>query len=216
MVVSTESLVDVAARPAVRKAGLVCLAAGLLGAASGLFVIVVEPSVADTEYSYPLTATAFVALQLWLVVQHCGLLAGQWGLWSSAAAGRSRLTSWGHVIAFAGLVLLTVTELVAVTAADDPYPSSTTDVLDMLYGVSTIAVGVGLLIVGLAVLRHGAWTGWRRWVPLAISVWVFIPLTPAIVAGFVPARLGIIGWMLLYAALGWALAYPRSAARTAT
>ena len=46
--------------------------------------------------------------------------------------------------------------------------------------------------------------------PLALGVWVFVPMTPAIMAGFMPARLAITGWMLLFAALGWALAVPRS------
>ena len=89
----------------------------------------------------------------------------------------------------------------AITAAEDPYPSPRTDVLDVLYGVASIAIGVGLLLVGVAVRRQGAWLGWRRWVPLALGVWVFVPMTPAIMAGFVPARLAITGWMLLFAAL---------------
>lgn len=195
--------------PAVSRAGIACLIAGLLGAGSGLFLLAVEPQVPATRFSFPLSAGGFVALQLWFVVQHLGLLAGQAGLWASGAAGRSRVTTGGHLVALAGMALLTLTELVAVSAAEDPYPSPTTDVLDVMYGVSTIATGIGLVGVGLGMLRHGSWIGWRRWLPVALGVWVFVPMTPAIVAGFVPARLGITGWMLLYAALGWALAVPR-------
>lgn len=195
----------IASRPALRRAGAICLAAGLLGAASGLYLLVVDPQVADSRFSYPLSAGAFAAIQVWFCVQHLGLLAGQLGLRSSGAAGRGRVVEGGHALAIVGMVALTVTEGIAIAAADDPYPSDLTDVLDTLYGLSSIAVGVGLVIVGVGVRRSGVWTGWRGWVPLALGVWVFVPMTPMIIAGFVPARLAIIGWMLLYAGLGWAL-----------
>jgi hypothetical protein len=189
----------------VRAAGTVCLWAGLLGAASGIFLAVVDPVVPDTRFSYPLSAGAFVAIQLWFCVQHLGLIAGQVALWTSGALGRSRTARAGHVLALGGMLLLAVTEVVATTAAESPYSSSRTDVLDVLYGISSVAAGVGLVIAGIAALRARVWQGWERWLPLALGVWVFVPMTPAIMAGFLPARLSITGWMLLYAALGWAL-----------
>ena len=100
------------------------------------------------------------------------------------------------------MALLTLTELLAISASESPYPSSRTDVLDALYGVSSIALGVGLVMVGVMVVRERRWTGWPRWLPLTMGVWVFVPMTPAMLAGFLPARLAISAWMLLYAALG--------------
>ncbi len=190
----------------VRRAGIVCVAAGLLGAASGVVLAMIGAQVPDSRYSYPLTATAFVAVQLWFAVQHLGLLVGLFGLRLAAVAGAGRPAVWGPIIGIAGMVLLTLTELVAIGAADDPYPSSLTNVLDGLYAVASLGVGVGLTVVGIAVLRTRQWTGWRRWVPLTLGVWVFVPMTPAIVAGYVPARLAIAAWMLGFAALGLALA----------
>ena len=198
-----------------RRAGAVCLVAGVLGAESGLYLAVAEPRVPDSQFSYPLTAAGFVAIQLWFCVQHLGLLAGQVALRSSGVAGPGRAVAWGHGLGIAGMALLTLTELLAIAAADDPYPSSLTNVLDALYGVASLAIGVGLIIVGAAVRRVGAWTGWRAWLPLALGVWVFVPMTPAIMAGFLPARLAISAWMLLYAALGWALASRPAAGRNA-
>ena len=197
----------------VRRAGWVCLVAGVLGAGSGLFLAMVEPQVPDSRFSYPLTAAGFVAIQLWFCVQHLGLLAGQVALRTSGVAGSGRAVAWGHGIGIAGMALLTLTEVVAIAAANDPYPSGLTNVLDVLYGLASIAIGVGLVVVGAAVRRLGAWTAWRSWVPLALGVWVFVPMTPAIMAGFLPARLSITVWMLLYAALGWALASRPTAAR---
>jgi hypothetical protein len=193
----------------VQRAGLVCLAAGLLGAASGVFVVVVDPSVPDSRFSYPFAAGGFVAIQLWFAVQHLGLLVGQHALWVSGALGASRAARIGHVTALAGMVLLTVTEVLATWAASSPYPSDRTDVLDILYGVASLAIGVGLVVAGVAGLRAHTRTGPLRWLPLTLGIWVFVPMTPMIMAGFVPARLSITGWMLLYAALGWALARDR-------
>ncbi len=39
---------------------------------------------------------------------------------------------------------------------------------------------------------------------LALGIYLFAPMTPAIFGPFVVARLAIGGWVLLFAALGWA------------
>lgn len=192
-------------RTNLRTPGLLCLAAGLLGAASGLFLAYVEPQVPDSRFSYPLDTAGFVAIQIWFVLQHLGLLAGQWALRQSGVSGRSRAAAAGHLIGMGGMALLTLTELLAISASESPYPSSRTDVLDALYGVSSIALGVGLTMVGAMVVRERSWSGWLRWLPLTLGVWVFVPMTPAMLVGFLPARLAISAWMLLFAALGWAL-----------
>jgi len=189
----------------VRLAGWLCLAAGLLGAASGVALLAVPKSVPEDRFSYPLEAGPFIAIQVWFVVQHLGLLVGQQGLWRAGALGDGRWALVGHQLAFWGMALLTMTELVATGAAESIYPSGRTDILDALYGVATTAVGLGLTIAGAVGARRGAYSDWRRWVPLTIGVYVWVPMFPALVSGFVGARLGITGWMLLYAVAGWAL-----------
>lgn len=183
--------------------GRLCLWAGLLGAASGVLLVAVPPAVDDDRYSYPLTATAFVVVQLWFAVQHLGLLAGIAGLGRTGAAGGHR---WGLRVAAGGMALLAVTELAAIAAAGSTYPGPGTDVLDALYGVSSIMIGVGLLAAGRAVLRARVWSGRSRWLPLATGAYVFVPMFPAMFGGFLGARLAITGWMLLFALLGWVLA----------
>jgi hypothetical protein len=189
----------------VRLAGWLCLLAGALGVASGLVLLVVPESVPDERFSYPLETGPFIAIQAWFAVQHLGLLAGQVGLWRAGAMGRGRWALAGHFVALAGMALLTATELIAISAAESLYPSGRTDVLDALYGVSTTAVGAGLVVAGVVGARRGAYTGWRRWITLALGVYVWVPMFPALIAGFVAARIGISGWMLLYTLAGWAL-----------
>jgi len=60
----------------VSGAGAVCLAAGILGAVSGIFLAVYPAKVSEDMFSYPLTAGGFTVIQIWFFVQHLGLLAG--------------------------------------------------------------------------------------------------------------------------------------------
>lgn len=202
----TSTTIDLAREPvaaSVRRLGHLCFWAGLLGAASGVLLAVIPPAVDEDRYSYPLTAAAFAALQLWFVVQHLGLLAGIVGLGRSRATGGRTVGVW---TASAGMVLLTLTEAAAIGAARSSYPGLWTGVLDALYGVSTVMIGVGLIAAGFAVLRVRLWERAQRWLPLAMGVYVFVPMLPLMFAGFLGARLAITGWMLLFAALGQALA----------
>lgn len=189
---------------ALGRLGHGCLWAALLGAASGVFLALVPAAVEDDRYSYPLSAGWFAVIQAWFAVQHLGLLGGIAGLDRSGVAGRHRL---GLAIAAGGMALLAVVELLAISAARSPYPDGVrTDALDGLYGVSTVAIGVGLTAAGVAIARAGVWRGWRRWVPLATGLYVFVPMFPAMFGSFLAARLAITGWMLLFALLGWSLA----------
>lgn len=185
----------------VRGLGRICLWAGVLGAASGVVLAVAPAAVADDRYSYPMTAAVFVAAQCWFALQHLGLWAGIVGLGRSTA----RAPRGAVGLAGAGMLLLAATELAAIAAARSSHPGPGTGVLDALYGVSTIAVGVGLVWAGIVVVRRGGWTGPRRWLPLALGAWVFVPMLPALFGGFLAARLAITVWMVLFALLGWAL-----------
>ena len=53
-------------------------------------------------------------------------------------------------------------------------------------------------------------TGWRRWLPLILGSYVFVPLLPAVFAPYVWGRIAISVWMLQFAGLGWMLIRPSS------
>ncbi len=189
----------------VRSAGAVCLAAGILGAVSGIVLAVYPAQVSEDMFSYPLTAGGFTVIQIWFFVQHLGLLAGIAALARAETMAPGRSARWGTGLAASGMALLAVTELIAITARNSTYPGDGTGLLDALYGVSSFAVGVGLILAGIAVRRRGRWTGWRGLVVLVAGIFVFVPMTPALMGPFVLARLAITVWMLLFAALGYAL-----------
>ena len=207
----TVTVVESGALPAtsvpvwVSRAGVVCLVAGILGAGSGIFLALYPGQVSEDMFSYPLTASGFAVIQIWFFVQHLGLLAGIAALARAETMAPGRNARWGTGLAASGMALLAVTELIAITARNSTYPGDGTGLLDTLYGVSSLAVGVGLILAGIAVRRRGRWTGWRGVVVLVAGVFVFVPMMPALMGPFILARLAITVWMLLFAALGYAL-----------
>lgn len=190
----------------VRTLGLVCLVSGLLGAASGLIVIAWPAQVTTESYSYPFNATSFVVAQVFFAVQHLGLVGGLVGLLLACREHSSRLGVAGSAVAIAGMLVLTGCEVFALTATDALVGSAEAASVDSAYGVPMILNGVGLLLAGIGVVRsrvaHGAW----RWLVLAMGVYVFVVLFPAVFGPLVVGRLAIAVWMLMFSALGWGLA----------
>jgi hypothetical protein len=97
----------------------------------------------------------------------------------------------------------TITEIAAIAARNDTNDTTMAGLLVASYG---LLIGVGLILEGVAVLRARVWDGWRRWLPLALGIWVFVPLMPSMGLPVEGAEAAMAGWMLLFAALGWCLA----------
>lgn len=192
-------------------AGWICLAGAVIGFAQALFMLFVAPTVGEDRYSYPLTPTGFTIAQLAFAIQHLMLLVGVVALARSAWTRRSRLAVVGFWIAAVGFLLLTAMEVLALTAADAATVSSEADLVNSLYGIPTIVCGVGLLVGGIGFARASGLLGWRRWLPLVLGAYVFVPLFPAIFAPYVWGRIAIGVWMLLFAGLGWMLIRPTPA-----
>ena len=189
-------------------AGWICLAGAVIGFGQAIFMLVISPAVGEDRYSYPLTPTGFTIAQLTFAVQHLMLVVGVVALARSAWTRRSRLAVIGFWIAVVGLLLLTAMEVLSLSAANAATVSSEADLVNSLYGVPTILCGVGLLIGGIGFARASGFVGWRRWLPLVLGAYVFVPLFPAIFAPFVWGRIAIGMWMLLFAGLGWMLIRP--------
>lgn len=189
----------------VGRLGLLCLTGAIIGVVSALVTAFIPAAVSFDRYSYPYTPSGFVVAQLVFLLNHLLLLAGIIGLARSGAAGRSVVGRVGSGIAAAGMALLSLCEVRALTLLNVAYPSPPTNLLDVFFGIASMLIGLGLVIAGVAVVRTRTWTGWQRFTPLACGAAVFVILMPALFGGFLVARLGIGFWMLLFGGLGWAL-----------
>ncbi len=189
----------------VRLAARLCLIGAGVGVVSALVTGFVPPAVADDRYSYPYTPKGFVLAQLVFLLNHVLLLVGILGLSRSGAAGRGGLGRSGLRIAIAGMVLLSLCEVRALTLLNVGFPSPPTDFLDIFFGTASMMIGAGLVMAGVSVARAGRWTGWRRFTPFACGAAVFVVLMPALFGPFLAGRLAIGTWMLLFAALAVAM-----------
>lgn len=189
----------------VKTAGLLCFAGAVIGAIGGIVTGFIPPAVSPDSYSYPYTPAGFLAAQFVYALNRGLLLVGIFGLASSGAVGTGLLGRVGLWISVAGMAALALCEIGAITLAASPYSSPGTGIIETAYGVATILIGIGMTLAGAAVARPGEWHGWRRYVTLACGVAVFVIVIPGILGSFLAGHLAITTWMLMFAALGWAL-----------
>ena len=75
-------------------------------------------------------------------------------------------------------------------------------VADVLFAVSPLLTGAGLITAGLVIIRADAGTGRRRWLPLALGLYTLFVLVPVMIgSGGPPAPAAlwtIAGWDLLW------------------
>ncbi len=126
-------------------------------------------------------------------VSHLLLLAGMVGLARAGAAGRGRLAASGLGLTLLGLAVLTVAE-VSWLAGLGP--------TDALYGIATLAMMLGLILLGVAVLRAGCWGGWHRFTPLACGLFIPLVMMPAFALPGTAANYAIGLWGVCWLLLG--------------
>jgi hypothetical protein len=198
--------VTIRAAPArLRTLGLVTVIASLIGAACAAVIIAWPPQVDAGWYSYPFDATGYTVAQSFFAVHHLGMLAGLFGLAQLAWPRGSHATRAGLIIATLGMVGLTACELFATTAAKARVGTPSADAVDNSYGIPMILIGVGLILAGAGLARRSVLPGWGRWVTLALGIYVFVPMFPAVFGPMVLGRIAIGVWFTMFAALGVAL-----------
>ena len=205
----TTTLTPVSTARRVRRAGAWCLGGGILGIAEVLVTLAWSPQVSEERFSYPFDAFWFVIAELSYAFQHVLLVAGGVALLWLPTVRASRAAQIATRVAVAGLVLLVVAELSTLSLYDAATDSTLATVIATSFMLPTLLIGVGLTVAGVALVRQGAAGGaGARWLPAAVlapGVYTFVVLIPAINGPDVIARLGIGGWMLLFAVLGYVL-----------
>jgi hypothetical protein len=198
----------------VTKLGLVGVLAGLFGVVSTLVVMVTPPAVTADRFSYPFEATGYVLAEISFLLQHLLLLAVVFGLGRLERGSPSRLIRAGLWLTGSGLLALTGCELLALAAVEATVTSSIALVIGIAYSVAMLLCGVGLVLTGVGVARRRLLPGPARWLPLVLGGYVFVVLFPAVFGPQTAGRVAIGTWMLLFAALGYALLRVGRAAST--
>ena len=130
-------------------------------------------------------------------LSHLLLIAGVVGLARSGAAGRGRLAAAGLGLTLLALAELTVAEAIWAVAGEEAAV--------LFYSTATLALMLGLILAGVAVLRTGRWGGWHRFTVLATGLFIPLILMPAFgLSGYAPNyAIGLWGvcWLLLGLAL---------------
>jgi hypothetical protein len=205
---SSVNTADLAARSTTEDAvrlrayGLIGAAASVVGAASAAAIIAWAPMVPESRFSFPFDATWYTAAQVFFALQHLAMLPLFLGLLLLERRHPSRALRIGTWISLVGQVALAVTELVALTAADALVTDAVSGVVGGLYSVPMLLLGIGSVVAGIGAVRAGLFDGAARWLVLALGVYVFVVLFPAVFGPVVAGRLGIGVWLLGYAALG--------------
>ena len=180
-----------------------CAAAGLVGLLQGLILLAWPPQVSDDRFSFPLSSTGHVVAQATFFLQHLPLVVA---LVVLAGVVSTKAARYGLMAAATGLALLAVMEIVAMSAATTSIDSSLASAVYAAYGPPVLLAGIGLTVAGFVLVRRREPDARIAWLVLALGIWVFIGLTPALSTNsFVAGRLAIMVWMILFAALGWAM-----------
>ena len=199
----------VSTTPRIHRAGAWCLGGGLLGIAEGILTLSWPKQVTEEWFAYPFNTFWFVIAELAYAVQHALLVPGAVALLWLPTVRASRSARIATRVAAAGLVLLIVTELSALSLYDQTMDSSLTTIITSLFTIPTVLIGAGFTVAGIALIRQrdADWAG-APWLPVAVlapGVYTFIVLIPALNQSDFVGRLGIGGWMLLFAVLGFGL-----------
>ena len=127
---------------------------------------------------------------------HVLLLVGIVELGRAGIAGHSRLATAGLWLTVGGLVVLTVAEGVS---------QINMDAAVAFYSTATIALILGLTLLGVAVLRAGRWVGWYRFTPLACGLFMLLVVFPALFLPGYASNYAIGAWGVCWLLFGLAL-----------
>ncbi len=194
-----------------RVAGILGIMAGVIGMTVALINQFAVPAVSAAVTSFPLAAAPFVALEVLLTLMHAAIFMLVLGLWRSGVAGRGRLASIGFIVALVGLAIQIVAEFGYVFAASTEVDALLPSALSTAFGVSSILVAVGMVLVGIRTIVTKIWVGWRMFAPLLVGIMsvILIPL----VFSWDTRNWALTAWSLTIAILGAALATATAAGR---
>ena len=170
--------------------GAAVIGAALAQGIVGLLTSTVYPQLANPASS------SFGPSGALLTAMHLVMLAGVAGLVASGAAGKGRFVVLASGITLVGLVAQALAE----AALRIDFAAGNT-----LFGYAVPLMALGFVLLGVAVMRGGAWHGWHRFTPLLCGLYVPVVLIPAFAIAHGPSFPALAAWQLLFLLLGLAM-----------
>jgi hypothetical protein len=189
-----------------RLFGALCAAGGLIAVAGAAWSATLTSPVPADEVSWPYGPGLFRGTETIWTLTHVLTFLGALALVRSGLAGRGRAARIGNPITLAGMALLVPCELAFIPLAHAAQDDPGVVLVSTLIGIASMIAGVGFVLTGVGVLRERALGGAGRFVPLLCGVFVFVGLTPLVMAGGDVFFLGVGGWNVLLALLGVVIA----------
>lgn len=191
-----------------RTAGMAAITGALVAIAANTAVLLASPAVPDDRLSYPLSTGAFAAGQVVFALTQALMAFGILGLVRARPAGTGRAASAFGALAVAGMVLTVPGELVLIAVGDRATDSAAVSNASSLFGLGVLLADLGLIGLGLGMLRRRTWPMPWRTLPVALGAFQLLVVTPVSFAlGFdsVGSYLVIAAADALTAAIGLAL-----------
>ncbi len=181
-------------------AGMAGSAIGVLGAGTLFFL---DPQVSEDRASYPLAVDAFRATELLWTLSHVLVLVGAVAFVRAGVAGRTRPVVVAGVAALIGFATQVVAEFSYIFFAEADVDDAGPMILSTAFGISQVLIGLGLVGLGIGVLRARRWSGWQRHAPLVWGIWSIAVIPLLAVGGLF--FVGIVAWyaagLLLWTAM---------------
>jgi hypothetical protein len=182
----------------VRQAGVACAIGGVLWVIVLLAAVVAPDAVYDNGVGFRVWEGLLIGVQALLLV-------GVVGLALSGAAGEGWLGRIGLGIALLGRAAFVVGEVVS-------FATGTED--GTFIPLGALLTGLGMVLVGIAVIRARRWHGGQRFTPLIAGLYPFVAMFPLFAVVSEPPLLSIALWGIAWIFLGLAIREQAGAAAT--
>lgn len=90
----------------------------------------------------------------------------------------------------AGALLYVVAHALSLVAYDAPLDDPISVVVLSCFGIGTLLTAVGLIMAGTTAVRSRVWSGWRRYTPLVLGVWM-VAMIPLQFTAALPVAVGV-------------------------
>lgn len=135
-------------------------------------------TVPDNRLNFPLSGNPATTAEIVWGLSQIAFLIALAAFRRIPALAASRSGRIGATLAFVGGWLFLGGHLVCLIFRDALTSDAAGMTASSLFGIGSALIAAGFITAGVALLRGGQWTSWRRLTPLAVGLWmlVMIPL----------------------------------------